>query len=128
MSFLRRKKVLLHEAEHCDWDKLEGKDWTELLEAQPQFADKCPWEKLSRKDWEHLLQKQPQFASKRLHIIVKTILVVLLIICLTVLAVPYSFGFAAGLFNSLFAGRVVASLVGFIGFYAILKTIIRRFV
>ena len=28
----------------CDWEKLDGEDWSRLLIEQPQFADKCDWD------------------------------------------------------------------------------------
>ena len=48
----------------CDWEKLDGKDWSRLLSKQPQFADKCDWKKLKGDDWQKLLEAQPQFADK----------------------------------------------------------------
>lgn len=51
-------------AEHCDWTKLTGDDWTGLLQVQPQLADKCDWEKLSAWEWKRLLSDQPQFAEQ----------------------------------------------------------------
>ena len=50
--------------EKCPWEKLDGKDWRELLIKQPQFADKCDWSKLGLKDWGLLLFLQPQFRGK----------------------------------------------------------------
>ena len=48
-------------AEHCDWSKLGGDDWRELLSKQPQFAEHCYWAKLSGYNWRVLLSNQPQF-------------------------------------------------------------------
>ena len=48
----------------CDWEKLDGVDWSCLLSKQPQFADKCDWKKLKGDDWQKLLEAQPQFAAK----------------------------------------------------------------
>ena len=48
----------------CDWEKLEGGDWSVLLSNQPKFADKCDWKKLDGGNWSQLLIEQPQFADK----------------------------------------------------------------
>ena len=31
----------------CDWEQLDGWDWSNLLSKQPQFSDRCDWEKLN---------------------------------------------------------------------------------
>ena len=57
-------------ADKCDWSKLRGVDWSDLLMEQPQFADKCDWSKLRVVDWigtgpePGLLTVQPRFADK----------------------------------------------------------------
>ena len=48
----------------CDWERLDGYDWSRLLIEQPQFADKCNWKKLDSGGGRWLLRKQPQFADK----------------------------------------------------------------
>ena len=50
---------------HCDWQKLDGQDWSKLLSFKPLFADKCDFELLSEEQWERLLWDQPQFAAKK---------------------------------------------------------------
>ena len=45
------------------WKKLNGNDWSTLLQYQPQFSVHCDdWDKLSDYDWSYLLQSQPQLA------------------------------------------------------------------
>ena len=51
-------------ADKCDWEKLSGEDWGELLSRLPEFADKCDWSKLSGKDWCGLLSRMPEYADK----------------------------------------------------------------
>ena len=51
-------------AERCPWDGFDGENWSNLLGTQPQFADRCPWEKLDGWNWTGLLVGQPQFADK----------------------------------------------------------------
>ena len=51
-------------ADNCDWNKLDGELWVELLIKQPQLADKCDWNKLDGKLWVALLCELPQFADK----------------------------------------------------------------
>ena len=50
------------------WDEFSPVEWTELLKAQPQFADKCTkykgWEKFDSWHWWDLLSSQPQFTEK----------------------------------------------------------------
>ena len=49
----------------CDWEKLDGGSWSQLLIEQPQFADKCnKWDEFESEDWRVLLSEQPQFADK----------------------------------------------------------------
>ena len=50
-------------ADHCDWGKLDGFDWSLLLRDQPQFADHCDWLKLSGEDWSLLLSDKPKLAD-----------------------------------------------------------------
>ena len=53
-------------ADQCDeWENIDGKWWSMLLIAQPQFSDKCDWTKLEEADWDELLKYQPQFTTKR---------------------------------------------------------------
>ena len=42
-----------------DWDKLNGRDWANLLCRHPGFEAKCPWEKLEGCDWVILLNEHP---------------------------------------------------------------------
>jgi len=52
--------------ENCEWEKLEGNDWSFLLSMQPQFLSFfCfPYqEKLDGKHWVSLLLLQPHFCS-----------------------------------------------------------------
>ena len=52
-------------ADKCNkWDEFDSDDWRVLLSEQPQFADKCDWKKLKGDDWQKLLEAQPQFAAK----------------------------------------------------------------
>ena len=51
-------------ADKCPWEKLDGQNWELLLSWQPQFADRCPWEKFDGLDWARVLSWQPQFADK----------------------------------------------------------------
>ena len=63
--------MLLHEqpqfadqfADQCDWSRLNGFDWSIILDWHPQFADRCNWNKLNGKVWSKLLQELPQFAN-----------------------------------------------------------------
>ena len=48
----------------CDWTKLSGGNWSDLLRSQPQFAGMCIWNKLVPCDWGLLLEKQPQFVEE----------------------------------------------------------------
>ena len=48
----------------CDWEKLDGENWSCLLKHQPLFAGKCDWEKLDGWNWSCLLEDNPQFADK----------------------------------------------------------------
>ena len=50
-------------AEFCDWKKLEGSDWAKLLSRMPQFSKHCDWAKLEGSDWNSLLKVQPLFAD-----------------------------------------------------------------
>jgi len=50
-------------AKHCYWNKLDGLDWSSLLQRQPQFAKHCNWYKLDGFNWIDLLQRQPQLAK-----------------------------------------------------------------
>ena len=52
-------------ADRCPWEKLDGQNWELLLSWQPQFADKCDWSKLDSFDWNRLLEAQPQFADRK---------------------------------------------------------------
>jgi hypothetical protein len=47
----------------CDWSKLDAYNWTILLRGQPQFAEYCDWSKLETSSWAILLGSQPQFAE-----------------------------------------------------------------
>ena len=51
-------------ADRCPWDTLSGSDWECLLSKKPKFADKCIWEKLDGRNWCELLLKRPKFADK----------------------------------------------------------------
>ena len=51
-------------AEKCDWDALNGGDWVKLLDSHSQFAEKCDWDALNGGDWVKLLDSHPQFAEK----------------------------------------------------------------
>ena len=52
-------------AKHCDWDRLDSRDWAFLLEEQPRFAEHCDWDKLDGTDWSWLLRAQPQLSKHR---------------------------------------------------------------
>ena len=51
----------------CDkvggWAHFTGRDWSLLLEKQPQFAGRCNFSKLDGNDWGQLLVFQPQLAT-----------------------------------------------------------------
>jgi hypothetical protein len=47
-------------ADKCDWDRLEGPVWVELLIRRPMFADKCDWSKLGLNDFEVLFGERPE--------------------------------------------------------------------
>jgi len=49
----------------------------------------------------------------------------LAIVMLSVPVVPFTFGFAAGFFNSLAAGYVAVGLIGVAGVYAVVATVIK---
>ena len=55
--------VVLHPlfAEWCDWESLDGFDWSYVLAYRPQFADRCDWEKLNARNWMILLALRPEF-------------------------------------------------------------------
>ena len=87
-----RKYVLPGDAraDRCDWDKFDGRRWSELLKVRPEFADLCDWDKvngtysdkkrmllveqpelidrcawkLDRGDWSCLFQKHPELVIK----------------------------------------------------------------
>ena len=42
-----------------DWDKLNGRDWANLLCRHTQFVPWCPWDKLEGSDWVILLLEHP---------------------------------------------------------------------
>jgi hypothetical protein len=48
-------------ARKCHWHKLNGWNWACLLSLQPKFACKCDWSRLRKRDWKMLLMHQPQF-------------------------------------------------------------------
>ena len=48
-------------AEYCDWAKLDGDDWSNILSRHPQYYESCDWSKLDWWDWSMLLSRQPQF-------------------------------------------------------------------
>ena len=48
-----------------DWKNMNGREWSELLREQPQFADKCDWANLEEEEWDSLSEEQPQFAAYR---------------------------------------------------------------
>lgn len=52
-------------ADRCPWDRFDGGNWALLLCWQPQFAEKCDWSKLDSFDWNRLLEAQPQFADRK---------------------------------------------------------------
>ena len=52
-------------AEHCDWSKFDGGDWSVLLCKQPQFADRCDWTKLDDEAWRRLRDYAPEVADRR---------------------------------------------------------------
>ena len=47
-----------------DWSKLDGEEWSLLLQDQPQFADICDWSKLDDLECAEVLAKQPQLVGK----------------------------------------------------------------
>lgn len=52
-------------ADRCDkWGELDGDCWAWLLGKQPQFAGKCDWRRLNGDDWTVVLKAQPQFAGE----------------------------------------------------------------
>jgi TPR repeat protein len=48
----------------CNWEKVSGSEWVQLIIASPDFASRCNWHMLKGKDWCTLLIKHPEFASK----------------------------------------------------------------
>lgn len=52
----------------CPWDKLEGSDWVRLLleysYPYPFITDHCQWNKLDERDWAMLLDKEPRQRDK----------------------------------------------------------------
>ena len=51
--------------EICDWGKLDTSNWASLLRRCPDFAEKCDkYDDFSATDWKNLLSEQPQFADK----------------------------------------------------------------
>ena len=52
-------------SDKCDWSKLCGGDWAELLVMRPLFADRCDWSKLDDEDWEHLRWHRSELADRR---------------------------------------------------------------
>ena len=51
-------------ADKCDWEKLNGADWVQLLRARRGLADYCPWEKLGKVDQESLFQLYPTLVNR----------------------------------------------------------------
>ena len=45
------------------YHKLNGQRWVNVLVNHPQFADECDWDTLNSRDWSRLLQYQPQFKN-----------------------------------------------------------------
>ncbi len=62
-------KNALQFVKYCDWTKLDGFDWCELLAERPQFAQYCDWDKLNELHqdchWNDLICEQPQLARYR---------------------------------------------------------------
>lgn len=50
-------------AEYCNWEKLNGFEWSKLLCEQPQFADRCDWSKLNEDDIRWLLKHRQELIS-----------------------------------------------------------------
>lgn len=47
-----------------DWERLNGRDWAEILAKHPQYAERCDWGKLGDVDWFELIKKRPEFSGK----------------------------------------------------------------
>ena len=47
-------------ADKCDWEKLDGENWSCLLKHQPLFAGKCDWSKLNSFHQKTLITRHPQ--------------------------------------------------------------------
>jgi len=44
-------------AKKCQvWDQFNGEDWVELITHQPQFVDRCDWTRLEGNDWTNLIR------------------------------------------------------------------------
>lgn len=51
-------------ADKCDWSLFDGYDLASILTARPEFADKCDWRELDGDDWAWLLAVRPEFANR----------------------------------------------------------------
>ena len=57
------EEMSIKQQQKKNWIHLTGRDWSQLLQFQPRFADKCDWSKLDGEDWAMLLRRQPRFAE-----------------------------------------------------------------
>ena len=48
----------------CNWQKISGAEWVQILIALPEFASYCQWEKLDGDNWSNLLTAKPEYVSK----------------------------------------------------------------
>jgi len=47
-------------AKHCNWDEIDGYEWSVLLSYQSQYAKYCDWNKLDNYHWNTLLSNHPR--------------------------------------------------------------------